>query len=359
MRILEIGETPYVFSYAQAITDFYAVRPDTGEFKQRLTPGQLPVLRARLRSGYYDLVVYSLGVKALAPWHRGGPTLRALANIASWTLFDFHKVGWHYFHAIVRGTSVPLVVIDVQDVPRLTKSEAYWLDRCRYWFMRELPVNHLALFLGMDRRCGDVINIARHRLVKPNLGKIEPFSLGLAPRNLRDIPAVGPGEKIHDVFFSGATHTTSVRQKGLPELLALRDAGVRVHIPETRLSREDFLATCARSWIVWSPEGQGWDCYRHYEALMADSVPLINSPTIERHQPFIHGEHCLYYRPEAGGLTEAVTRALADRDALLKIAAQGREHIKLHHSRGQLVRHVLDKAGFLAQAEPHLLADES
>jgi hypothetical protein len=357
MRILEIGESPYVFPYAPAITDFYAVRPSTDSYPQLLTLGKLPMLRSKLRAGHYDLVVYCLGAKALAPWHRPGAPFQALINTVSWTLFDFHKIGWHHFHSILCGTTVPLVVIDVQDAARLTKSEAHWLDRCRFWFMRELPPNHLELFLNMDRRCGDVVNISRHRLLRPNFNKIEPFSLGVAAHQFADLPVIDPAQKIHDVFFSGATHTTTVRQKGLAELLALRDAGVKVHIPETRLSRPEFLETCARSWMVWSPEGQGWDCYRHYEALMTRSVPLINSPTTERHQPFIHGEHCLYYRPETGGLTETVNRALADRNALLKIAEQGRAHILRHHSRRELLRHVLGKLGVLAEAEPHLLSD--
>ena len=112
----------------------------------------------------------------------------------------------------------------------------------------------------------------------------------------------------------------------------------------------EFFRICAQSWLIWSPEGQGWDCHRHYEALMLGSVPVINQPTIERHQPLIHGEHCLYYRTEPGGLTEAVTRALADRPALARISAQGRTHVLQHHTHGQLARHVLESVNLLEKA---------
>ncbi len=88
---------------------------------------------------------------------------------------------------------------------------------------------------------------------------------------------------------------------------------------------------------------------------MTYSVPLINYPTIEHLWPLRHGEHCLYYRPEPGGLREAVERALSDRDALVKIAEQGRAHILEHHTYRQLARHILDKVGLLSQAEPHLV----
>jgi hypothetical protein len=88
---------------------------------------------------------------------------------------------------------------------------------------------------------------------------------------------------------------------------------------------------------------------------MTYSVPLINYPTIERLWPFQHGEHCLYYRPEAGGLTEAVERAMQDKEALRGIAEQGRAYILQHHPRSRLVRHVLAKAGLLSEAEPYLV----
>jgi glycosyltransferase involved in cell wall biosynthesis len=90
---------------------------------------------------------------------------------------------------------------------------------------------------------------------------------------------------------------------------------------------------------------------------MMGSVPLINYPTIECLQPLEHGKHCLYYRPERGGLTDAVKSALRDRELLLKIAREGRAHILEHHTGKQLARHVLQKAGLLAQAEAFLMED--
>jgi len=211
------------------------------------------------------------------------------------------------------------------------------------------------LFLNMDRRCGDVVNIQRYERLARNFSKIKPFSLGFNLRDTAETERVQPHEKIHDVFYAGKNHTTTVRQEGLSELKALQAAGVRVYIPETRLSRPDFFRACAQSWLVWSPEGQGWDCHRHYEALMLHSVPLINQPTIERVWPFLSGEHCLYYRTEPGGLTEAVTHALKDHDALVKIAEQGRAHVIQHHTRSNLVRHILSSVSLLEKAAPHIV----
>jgi hypothetical protein len=349
MRILEIGEAPFMGNHAPGLTDFFSVHKDAKP-EARLTLRRIYELRRQLRAGHYDLVVYHLQAKVVAPWHRHGLGIRSALEATSWSLSAFYKMAWHHFHSVLAGIDTPLVIVDVQDTPRITKTESYWLDRARFWFMRELPPNHFNLFLSMDRRCGDVINIQRQPLVARNLAKIRPFSLGFDVRDTAGIEAVPPEGKIHDIFYAGANHTTTVRQEGLKELKALQAAGVRVHLPEKRMPQAEFFRTCARSWLIWSPEGQGWDCHRHYEALMVGSVPVINQPTIERRQPFIHGEHCLYYRTEPGGLTEAVTRALADRAALGRISAQGRAHVRQHHTQNQLARHVLASVGLLEKA---------
>jgi len=354
MRILEIGECRYVSRWAPAISDFYIVTKHSSPEK-RLTLRNILLLRKRLEAGYYDLVVYHLTAKIEAPWHRNQGTGRMMFDVLTASLFKFHKISWHYFHRALCAVTVPLVVIDTQDVPRITQTESHWLDRCRYWFMRELPPNHLNLFLNMNRRCGDVTNISRQHSIIRNLDKLESFGLGFNPPGIVDFPPIDPQDKIHDIFYAGANHTTTVRQRGYEELRALQSTGLRVFLPTERLSKTDFFRACAQSWLVWSPEGQGWDCYRHYEALMNGSVPLINLPTIEHLHPFQHGEHCLYHRPEPGGLTDAVLDALKNREALLKIAGQGRRHALQHHTYERLVRHVLAKTGHLEQAEPHLV----
>jgi hypothetical protein len=353
MRIVEIGEGRYVAGYAPGITDFYTTRKNAPP-GERLTPRVLLRLRRRLRSGKYDLVVYHLMGKVAAPWHRQTSFIKIAIELLR-SFLSFNRIAWHLFHYILCGTDTPLVVIDTQDVPRLTKTESLWLDRSRFFFMRELPPNHMSLFLNMDRLCGDVINIQRQEKLRRNFPKIKPFSLGFdATENLNFAP-VAPDKKIYDVFYIGANHTTTVRQQGIEELRALKAAGLRVFIPEQRLPRPEFFQTCAQSWLVWSPEGQGWDCHRHYEALMVWSVPLINYPTIERHQPLREGEHCLYHRPEVGGLTDAIHAALRDPNALVKIAEQGRAHVLQYHRRCQLVRHVLATVGLLEKAEPHIV----
>ena len=352
MRILEIGEYPYVSPYAPDISDFFSVLKQPGS-GQKLTRREILRLRKRLKAGDYDLVVYRITQKVTAPWRRrGGLNWKSIFDFLFASLFSFHKISWHFLHRCLCGTHVPLVVIDTQDVPHLTETEALWLDRSQLWFMRELPPNHLNLFLNMNRRTGDVTNIRRQEIVMRNLDKIRPFSLGFDPVAGEGPP---PAEKIYDLFFAGSVKTSTMRWRGLEELRALRAAGWRVYLPEERLSPADFHRACSQSWLVWSPEGQGWDCHRHYEVLLAHSVPLINTPTIERLWPLRHGEHCLFFEPEVGRLTIAVETALTDRKALLRIVEQGRDHILKHHARDRLVRHVLAELGLLERADSHIL----
>jgi hypothetical protein len=150
-------------------------------------------------------------------------------------------------------------------------------------------------------------------------------------------------DKTTDVFFAGIVDGSStVRQRGLAELIALRDRGVRVDLPEQRMPPQEFYRRCAQAWIVWSPEGLGWDCFRHYEALACGSVPVINQPPIERYRPLLHGVHALFYDPEPGALTATITSALADKDRLRTIAAAGKAHVLAHHTIAAIAKYVVE-----------------
>jgi hypothetical protein len=152
-------------------------------------------------------------------------------------------------------------------------------------------------------------------------------------------------EKTHDIFFSGAVRGNStVRSAGLPELERLKALGYRIDQPSERLPYDAFLERMSRSWLAWSPEGMGWDCNRHYEAGIAQSVPVMNHPTIIRHAPLLEGVHGVYYDVEPGGLERAVVSALADKDRLKRMAEAAREHVFKHHIRRAYCERILRAA---------------
>jgi glycosyltransferase involved in cell wall biosynthesis len=172
--------------------------------------------------------------------------------------------------------------------------------------------------------------------------KIHPISIGL-PLKRMDLLPKEPVAKTADIFFSGRiAQSSSIRPRGLAELLALKEQGVAVDISDRPLPPAEFYQRCAGAHLTWSPEGYGWDCFRHYEAPACRSVPVINTPTIERYSPLIAEEHVLFYSPEPGGLTRAVVAALADKPRLARMAEAGRNHVLAHHSPGAIARHVVE-----------------
>src|SRR5262249_47265162 len=154
-----------------------------------------------------------------------------------------------------------------------------------------------------------------------------PISLGLplGREGLASARPVGAEQKTTDIFFTGRiAGSSTVRHRGLAELVALRDKGVRVDIPENNLSLEEYLGRCARAWLTWSPEGYGFDCFRTYEAALCGSVPVVSRQTIDRYLPLRESEHCFYHDVEPGALTATIEMALRDRERLMRMAQAAR-----------------------------------
>jgi hypothetical protein len=122
-----------------------------------------------------------------------------------------------------------------------------------------------------------------------------------------------------------------VRSDGLPELLALRDEGYVIDVATEPLPLPEFFCRLSAAWLAWSPAGFGWDCARHYEAALARTVPVMNYPTIIRHQPLRDDEHCLY-AAEPGKLASVVRAALANKERLTQMARAAESHVRTHHT---------------------------
>ena len=168
------------------------------------------------------------------------------------------------------------------------------------------------------------------------MAKFRPISLGITARKVRRIDevirALPPDEKTLDIFYAGPVYHSSVRTWGFRQLEELGRRGFRVDVSEGGLPFEEFVRRMHRAWLVWSPEGQGWDCYRHYEVGVAGSVPVINYPTIRRHRPLLDGVHCVLYAVEGDALCRQVERALGDHTALRRMAAAARAHVLEFHT---------------------------
>jgi hypothetical protein len=238
-----------------------------------------------------------------------------------------------------------LVVLDHEDLPVINRDNLFLLERCDLWFKRELPADHWRVF---TKTAHPQLPTPRFRETPRHIrwvSKLRPLSIGLPLSAEGLLPLSAQPEKRADVFFSGrVAGSSTLRARGLDELRALASQGVTLDIPDAPLPQPQFYARCAAAHLVWSPEGLGWDCFRHYEAAACGSVPLINQPPLDRHAPLIAGEHALYYDVEQGGLIRAVTAALADKAALASIAAAAQSHVMARHTPQALARYVVEAA---------------
>jgi hypothetical protein len=123
-------------------------------------------------------------------------------------------------------------------------------------------------------------------------------------------------------------------------LQRLRDQGLRVDVSFERLDPEEFRRRLSSAWLAWSPEGMGWECFRHHEAIICGTVPVMNYPTIQRYRPFIENRHAFYYGCEDGDLSRVVQAALEDKARLLEMIAAAREHLQQWYTAEAILRYI-------------------
>jgi hypothetical protein len=233
-------------------------------------------------------------------------------------------------------------MLDYNDEPTIPAHIFPLLDRCCVYFKRELPADHAKAFLDSSAAHRTHRDVMSSPLVTRNLDKLQPVSIAVPETTVRLALATRP-DKTTDVFFAGSINST-VRAAGLAQLELLRAAGHAVDVCEGGLPMNDYLPRCARAWLSWSPEGYGWDCFRHYEASLCGSVPVMNQPGIFRYRPLLEHQHAVYYPVEGNGLHDALANALADKPALAAMAHAARAHVLEHHTHARVVEYILDTA---------------
>jgi len=244
-----------------------------------------------------------------------------------------------------RVRQAPLIVADFEDEAAILPCNLPLLRACSIYFKRELPADRWRLLTDALAGREDEWAVRADPRYRALVQKLHPLPLGLPLVATRHSIPADEIQKTIDLFFAGSIDSRSwVRTVGLAELDALRHNGISIELACDPLAPEAFYRRCAQAYLTWSPQGLGWDCWRHYEAAACRSVPLINYPPIERHAPLRQDQHALFYDPSPGGLTQTVLAALADKPRLLSMAAAARQHVIAHHTPEAIAELILSKA---------------
>lgn len=139
-------------------------------------------------------------------------------------------------------------------------------------------------------------------------------------------------DKDIDVFFAGAVNSEE-RRASIDKVRQLQSEGYRIVAEERHLPFADYLSLMSRSWLTLSPQGFGYNGFRHYESMLVGSVPLINIPNPPVVNDFRHGQNCFFYSTARADLNRVVKSALGDKRGLLQIAEGLREFVVDRHSR--------------------------
>lgn len=145
-----------------------------------------------------------------------------------------------------------------------------------------------------------------------------------------------------DLFFC-ADMVSEARQKAVEELELLKKDGFNVLVITERISFTEYWEYLTRAKLVVSPEGYGFECFRHYEAMLAGAVPLINCPDIPRHSYLKNGRNAFFYRDNSNGLRDVARRILVQVEWLKSMSNQVKEYVRVYHSHSFVGKHVLAK----------------
>lgn len=257
--------------------------------------------------------------------------LRPARLISLGTCWCAWDKAYRLISALTRAREVPFCVIDRSDSTVLDPRIMRFLNLATLVFKREFPRNAINLFLYSTPR--DIEPWRNLQRFGATLSKIKPISLGLKRAQIPPSDLLLLNKDI-DVFWAGNSSICPVRWRGIELLGGLKENGLNVFIPDEPLSKMEFLEKVARSFLVWSPEGIGYQCYRTFEAALCASVPVLSHPTIWQHAPFENGLHSIHYSADGDDLVTKICLALKNRETLKQLGRDSLEWASKNHLLG-------------------------
>lgn len=349
VRVLEIGEFALFHRSLPAESESYyaGYRAYNGEGRPFFGLRDLVwlIFSARRRT-HFDLVVLH---PPLLPWW----SLRSIVYALRYTWEEgrirnlYGALTSSFYFSLVQFIhfAVPVIAIDRGDSFTIPSQHLALIDKVNAYYKRELPVDRWRTFIPAIGYHLPGEKMRKDSRWRSRIAKLRPLGLGLRKTHVDEAVTLVKAMKSRDVFFAGTLHGTSFVREQLGELVAeLQKAGIDVDLSNQHLPHREYLSRCSGAWLTLSPEGFGWDCYRHVEAALVGSLPVLNAPTIERYKPFRPGEHCLIYFPDdLRGAVELIQSALADKPKLLKMARAAEVHALEHLTETAICRALINE----------------
>lgn len=309
-RILELSRDPLFKSVYPERTDWVQIGSPLEPFGRHA--GHAAVDRTafvgaltRLSKRTYDFAVFP-AIRNWIPADESQPFRSSLRSSLIWI------AGGRVTSRMIGGAlglrRLRFILRDVSDFPDLDESGSRLFPGAVLYSKREVLVEDLRM--------------SRHPKVvyTPMPFEFEPYD------------QIGQVEKTVDVFYA-ARLNNELRRQADGVLRDLAAEGISVDMPEERLDFDSYLRRMAAARLVVSPRGQGEHCYRHYEALLLGSVPVINHPLRPVRYELEHQETCIFYEPRPEALRNTIVRALWDPRKLTEIARRGDDLVRANHSK--------------------------
>ena len=343
-KVLEVGHVPLVSrgreEFVRFVDTSFATLLATRETsRMRQVLRQAVTLFTEISRPEYRLIVFRCFGRFI--WRKDRSLM---VNGLRWLMSHFLA-----FCLSRRKPYAKLVIVDLLDELTVDRRDLWLLEECDLYFKRELAQNVWTTLLRVQPPHGEYLLLTRDQRFREMAKKFRPISIGISEEHLAEVQnSVASVDestaKRHDFFFAGPIEHSAVRAAGLRWLQELQEEGYAVYVPKERLPRRQFYKALSASWLVWSPEGSGWDCYRHYEACLAGSVPVINFPSIQRYAPLLDGIHCFYYAMEGDDLLQKIRAALSNKSRLAEMACAARKHVLEHHTCERLGAYILTES---------------
>ena len=254
------------------------VNADDWELLQQHILPDTPTLRETLAQGRYDMIL--LFDKRGTMFHAQRKTLAHIVRQWKKCLAQRearkHPPSYAFPLPLAELRQyAPIAAIDLRDPTYLEPGDIEMLKQVNCYFKREIPYNRFLLCHSFRRKS------AQTPETLALVNKVCGIPLGILDDKFEQLRRLRTQPQDIDLFF-GSRISNTMRATAL-RLLQEHAASRGWNVVASTESRafDEYCQLIARSKLTISVEGDGWDCFRHYEAAALGSLPVINMPTTD------------------------------------------------------------------------------